>query len=338
MPTLYEILQVDPSISHEDLKKVYKKLALKHHPDKNGDSDTFKAISHAYNVLSDPVQRKNYDLSLAHGDSSPPFDDILQNLMRGFGGFGFTQPQQQQRPVSDNIQIVQVIDMLSWYRGDTLKIPFKRMESCNGCSGIGGAKEHLLVCSNCSGKGKVTVQQQMGPFVSTMISVCDTCAGLGHLINPEHVCKVCNGNRMIEKNLVINLTLNPDWPDGHTHVLKGQSHKIPDSDQGDVILILKCGTHPLYQRVHNHSLYLKLKVPLKTVLCGGIIQFPSLDDTNTISYSVDPASNIRNGSKIELDFGFSSSGKLILEFDIDLPTFDSLTDDQRSQLAELLPP
>lgn len=338
---LYEILEVEKTATQEELKRAYKKLALKHHPDKNGDPEVFKKISHAYNVLSDPDQRAQYDMGGQNPLHNQTMDDILQNLMRGFtSNFGFNEfsrhPQPQPPPVSDDIKIVHTVEMLAWYMGESLCIPFKRMETCNGCKGLGAAKEHLITCGKCSGTGKMTVHQQIGPFTSTMVSVCGACAGLGNLIAPENVCKTCNGNRLLEKSIGISLTMNPEWMDGHTQVLKGESHKLPNSEPGNVILILKCGGHDLYER-RNQDLHVKQLVPLKVIMCGGPLEFDHLNKNQKIRYMIDAKDNLKNGSKIELPYGFSTGGKMYVEIEIHIPSYESVSDDQRMRLGEILP-
>lgn len=340
--SLYEILGVPRDATQDDIKKAFRKLALVHHPDKNGDPEVFKKVNHAYNVLSDVERRKQYDAFGSESENAAPsfggtgLDEMLNNLFRNFGQFG--ENPTPVKPKTHNIVHVVKVEMLPWARSDNISIALNRMDICATCDGAGGKKEFIQKCAECSGSGKKTQTQQFGPFSTSMSVVCNVCAGLGKLVPPEHLCKQCNGNRVLEKKISVNLTLNPFWPDGYQQVIQGQSHRHPECDSGDIVLVFELVKHDSFTRIGN-DLTSSVKVPLKVVLCGGCIEMPLLDPSKgTEFYTIRPEDQIRHGHQIVIPGkGFNTDGNLIAQVDIVLPKYDEIHEKDRALLKSILP-
>ena len=190
---LYDILGVTSSVTQEELKKVYRKLALKNHPDKGGSEEKFKLISSAYATLSDPEKRREYDMSLRYG-SRPRhqqahdfhgFHDIFDAFFRQ-GGRPARPPVSQPKPKQDkDIKFNLGINLEQIKRGAKQRINFNRVVKCEPCDGKGG--EGRKRCMTCGGTGVET--QRQGPMVAQF--PCRVCHGVG--IEFAKVCGHCRG-------------------------------------------------------------------------------------------------------------------------------------------------
>jgi DnaJ-class molecular chaperone len=182
MANLYEVLGVQKDASQDEIKKVYRKLAVQHHPDKGGDPEKFKNITEAYNTLSDTNKRRVYD----HKGSRP---------QHGFGGFGdmfesfFGQRQQrpqQPQPTNDrDIRFKLGVTLNQINQGIKQKIQYRRNRTCNRCSGKGG--EGKMICNICRGTGQESTTN--GRFIHQF--TCRTCRGRGILFS--NICDLCEG-------------------------------------------------------------------------------------------------------------------------------------------------
>ena len=182
MANLYEVLGVQQNASQDEIKKVYRKLAVKHHPDKGGDPEKFKSITEAYNTLSDNNKRREYDNRGRGHQGFGSFGDIFES----FFGQRQTRPQQPQ-PTSDrDIRFKLGVTLEQINQGIKQKIQYKRNRTCNRCSGKGG--DGKMICTTCRGSGQESATS--GPFVHNF--PCRTCHGRGILFS--NICKLCEGN------------------------------------------------------------------------------------------------------------------------------------------------
>ena len=205
---LYETLGVHKTSSESEIKKAYRTLALKYHPDRNTDDSTghkFKEISAAYEVLSDKDKRRNYDqfgmdgIKMGGmggmGGMDNPFD--MFNNMFGRGGNPGTSVKKKGRNVVREINI----ELKSIYNEDKLNMNITRDTKCDVCDGLGcNSPENLHQCSKCDGSGIFVRIQQVGPgMISQSSQTCPTCMGKGKIIRPENVCKKCGGSKKKKK-------------------------------------------------------------------------------------------------------------------------------------------
>jgi molecular chaperone DnaJ len=202
MKNYYEILGVSKDATEEEIKKVYRKLALQYHPDKNPDgAEMFKQIAEAYETLSDPQKRNEYNFRLEnpnHGQN--PFgnmDEILRNM---FGG-GFGNPFEQQRRRSPEKLVDIQIDVLDSYKGIQKQFSFTKNVACDGCGGKGGERSG---CLHCGGQGVITKRMGTGMFTQIHRVVCNECQGKGYTISNK--CHTCNGQSV--KNVIDNISIN----------------------------------------------------------------------------------------------------------------------------------
>ena len=158
----YDVLGISKSSSRNEIKKAYHKMAMEHHPDKNGDGDKFREIQEAYEILKDPEKRKSYDLHGKVGHDATGIPDIFQQMFRT------NQPTQTQR-FQINLTLRDVIN------GKTHILKFPRKTVCSKCDGKGSKSFTDYQCTKCSGKGSIMQMVQRGPFSQFISRPCKHC-------------------------------------------------------------------------------------------------------------------------------------------------------------------
>lgn len=337
---LYETLGVAKDASNDEIKKAYKKMALKHHPDRNRNNQEeaetkFKEISKAYGILSDPQKRSTYDkfgmdfIEQSGDASSSAAFDIFENLFGGMGGMSSGISKRKGKP---RIEIIEV-SLNDFYECKTINLNLKRDIVCPECNGSGALNSSsFFKCSSCDGSG-ITIQiQQLGPgFISQSRSACQECNGVGTKI--IHLCKRCNGKKVVNTKCNIKLPLTKNMVNGEQVIYDEFANYNPDVEvQGDLIIQVNEKKHPLFTR-KNNDLYITLDILLSQALCGGHIEFTHLDNRKLyieLNDIINP-----NDKKIIPNEGMYKQGDLILTFNIIMPK--ALSPDYKKYLNKLLP-
>lgn len=289
---LYEILEVESSSSSAEIKRAYRKLALKYHPDKVSEEDRqeaeikFKEISHAYEILSDEAKRLDYDLygttegngNGMGGYDSNPFGngfasqeygaDDFSNFFSGFQSGGPPGGQQRSRRTADaELEVNVTLEEL--FVGKVVKITSTRNIICATCLGSGARKKAAAkVCAACKGQGYVTKIKRVGPGLVSQFHVdCETCEGTGKVLRPKDKCKQCNGDKVVEETKILEFEILPGSRSGELVVLKGESDEYPGKVTGDVILTFHCKDHAKLER-KGDDLYAKYTISLVEALSG----------------------------------------------------------------------
>lgn len=207
---LYGILGVNKNATDEEIKKAYRKLALKYHPDKWGDKseaeqkqaeEKFKEVSEAYDILSDKEKRQNYDLfgttdgNFSSGGSGMSAEDIMNEFMhRGFGGFGFNKTENLHRRGRDKkIKISVTIEDVFFERYKEVTYEVER--SCSECGGRGSKSGKDVRCPYCGGTGRITKVQQWKNVINQESYICPHCQGTGYYIDDP--CPKCGGTGVV---------------------------------------------------------------------------------------------------------------------------------------------
>lgn len=286
----YEILGVSKGANAEDIKKAYRKLAMKYHPDRNqGNKDAehkFKELNEAYEVLKDDQKRAAYDrfghsafegggAGFGQGAGAAPDFDDLSDIFGGiFGDFmrgGARGPAKEQLRRGSDLRYNISIALEEAFAGLKKEISFRAAVSCKTCNGSGSKTGKVEKCRHCNGAGKVRVQQ--GFFI--MEQTCQACNGEGEvLVDP---CRDCNGSG----RKTVSRTLNIDIPAGVDNGVKirlaGEGEAgIRGGKAGDLYLFVTVEQHRFYKREGN-DLFCEVPLKFTTAALGGKLSIPSLD-------------------------------------------------------------
>ncbi len=280
----YEVLGLDKNADKREIKKAYRKLALKYHPDKNpskGAEDKFKEISEAYAVLSDDEKRQMYDQYGHAGiDQQYTSEDIFRNadfgdIFRGmgfdfqdifnqfFGGSGFS-PQGRSRRGAD-LRYDTEISLEEAYLGCEKKIRIPRSESCDVCHGSGakpGTKKQT--CSHCGGSGQIRQSRRTAFGMFTQVGPCPQCRGAGVFI--KETCKKCRGLGQIQVTREITLNIPGGVNEGSQLRLAGEGES-GSGGTGDLYVVIHVRAHDRFKR-RNADLYMTQTVSFPEAALG----------------------------------------------------------------------
>ncbi|SPO02891.1 related to DnaJ homolog subfamily A member 2 [Cephalotrichum gorgonifer] len=280
---LYGLLGISKDADQDQIKKAYRKAALKHHPDKvpeeqRDESEAkFKAVTQAYEILRDEQKRAIYDsggmAALRGGGPSggPDLEDILGQMFGfGFGGPGGPGGPGQRRPRrgADEEQAYK-ISLEELYKGKTVKFSANKQVLCGQCKGS-GAKEKVKPqqCEQCKGQGLVEGLRQVGPGLLTReVHPCDHCKGTGNFVKEKDRCKKCKGKRTVQETKALEIYIPRGSMQGERIVLEGEADQVPDQTPGDIVFTLVEEPHDVFTRV-GADLSADLHVTLAEALGG----------------------------------------------------------------------
>lgn len=309
----YEVLGVDKNASADDLKKAYRQMAKKYHPDLHPGDKTaeaqFKEVNEAYEVLSDDQKRAAYD-RYGHDMGAGGFGGAGGAGFGGTGGFGgfdmgdifdsfFGGGQSRQarrggpQPGSD-LRYDMTITFQEAAFGVKKQISITRLETCEACSGSGAKKgSQVKTCPTCHGTGQVrTVQNTILGQMATS-RVCDACRGEGTIISQP--CETCGGQGRVRKTRKIDINIPAGIDDGQIMTLRGQGeHGKKGGAKGDLLIYITVRPHKLFTRQGN-NLYCEVAVPYSKAVLGGEIEIPTLDgmQKHTLAEGTQPGAVVR---------------------------------------------
>merc|ERR550532_1537864 len=259
----YKTLEVDKGASEPDIKKAYRKLAVKHHPDKGGDPEKFKEITKAYEVLSDPEKRAKYDKfgeEGLDGDGGGDPTDIFEAFFGGGGRRGGGGGGRKRQKTKDVVQPMKVT-LEQIYNGQTKKMAITRK--------VIDKQRGVQECSICDGRGVKVEVIRMGPMIQQMQSQCGACGGQGKSFKTKS-----------EKE-ILEVPIQKGTPDNHKIPFREMADEHPDADTGDVIFIVKQTEHAEFKR-RGADLFLERKISLAEALCGFELEVTHLDGRKLI--------------------------------------------------------
>lgn len=294
----YEVLGLQKGASDDEIKKAFRKLAIKYHPDKNQGNkeaeDRFKEINEAYQVLSDPEKKSRYDqfgtTDFNGGGGSGGFGGFDFSDMGGFGdifesffGGGGGSSRRNGPTRGNDIEYSLNLTFEEAIFGVKKEISVTRSENCDTCNGSGAEPgTSAKTCPHCNGSGQVRVQRQtpLGSFVST--TTCDKCAGKGKII--ESPCHTCRGKGKVRKNRKITVNIPAGVDTGNVMPLRGQGeHGNNGGSPGDLYIKIRVASSKQFVRKGN-DIYVDTHISMGKATLGTEIKVPTVD--GDVSYTI----------------------------------------------------
>lgn len=326
----YSVLGIGEKASQEDIKKSFRKLAAKYHPDKpNGDEKKFKEINLAYETLSDPEKRRMYDLGIDDRQSSARnsnrrYEDLYERVRRDFDG-GFDFFGRRKRPGPEPLTFSLKVPLKDFLKGSVKSISYSRRIICGNCQGKGAENaSDMKRCEYCEGTGRRF--EKKGPI--TFDITCSSCGGRGSVIsNP---CKKCSGSGFEKKKDKVEVEIHPGMQDGIGIKFENKGHQSLSGEYSDFIVFIETENSPIFSR-YGQSIALQSPLPLHKYLIGGKHDVPTIHGTVEMKISPKKTKYILRGKGLPL--GDGSFGDQVVFFDVEMP--EKIDEDLKKSLQNL---
>ncbi|XP_063295141.1 dnaJ homolog subfamily A member 4-like [Pelobates fuscus] len=344
----YDLLGVRPSASFDEIKRAFRRLALKYHPDKNPSAgDKFKQISKAHEVLSDKIKRELYD----HGGESAvkggnvndgcSADTAMGSLFNLFFGGKTRACGRAGRGKSVTHKLSVTLEDL--YNGTTRKLSLQKNMICPKCKGCGARQEAVTKCVKCHGSGmEVHYLGHIPGVMHSIQTMCSECQGQGECIRPRDRCHGCNGRKVTRQKKILTVHIDKGMKSGQNIIFHNEGDQAPGLEPGDIVIILEQKSHPIFQR-KIHDLLMKMEIELADALCG-CKQFVKTLDGRTLLVTSQAGAVIKPGdTKCIPNEGMPiyrspfEKGNLIVQFQVKFPDPGWIPRENLPQLHNFLP-
>lgn len=344
MTDYYKILEINKDASSDEIKKAYRKLALKYHPDHNKNPDAsekFKSINEAYEILSDQEKRKIYDEfgidGLKGNNQNFHFTDMNDIFSKFFNNtnpfakmFSFNQNKRQ----ADDIIIQFHVSLKDLYCGRKIKQSINVQVICPDCKGEGiksGCKPNK--CSYCNGTGRMQNKMPLGIIITN----CSYCKGKGEYIDPNNACKKCRGTKYTIEQKEFIIEIEKGMKNNSQIIFRNQGHELKECENGNVVFIIREGQDNKFVR-NNYDLITNKTISLTESLLGTTFTFEHLDGK---FYAIKCDRIILNQEKIKIsNLGMPIEnqykyGDLYINITVEKPK--PFTNEQKEELFKILP-
>lgn len=350
----YEVLGVSKDASDDEIKKAFRKMAKKYHPDLNPGDKTaeanFKEVNEAYEVLSDKDKKARYD-QFGHAGIDPNFGaggaggspfgqdidlgDIFNSFFGGFGGFGGRRNANPNAPVrGTDVETTIYISFEEAAKGAKKQVNYNHITTCDECNGTGAQKgTSPKTCPTCGGSGHVTINQRTPFGVVQTSRVCDTCKGKGRIV--DNPCKKCGGNGRVKKSGTVDVTIPAGINEGQILNVGGRGNSgINGGPAGDLHVYINVRPHPIFER-RGDDVWCEIPITFAQAALGAEITVPTID--GKIKYSVHEGTQPNDIFKLKgrgiPHLGGRGRGDQYVKVTIEVPK--NLTNAQRELIKKL---
>ena len=340
----YKTLGIARNATQEEIKKKYRELAHKYHPDKGGDEKMFKELNEAYQVLSDDEKRSQYDqfgrvfeggaqqsgfewpggFRFDFGAGGTPggfgefdFSDVFEDFLSGFGGAARSRTKEKR---GRDIRVDFEISFEESVLGGKREVELSKLARCSRCHGSGGEPGSVLkTCSSCNGKGNVQKTQRtfLGSF--TQISTCEYCRGTGK--RPETLCSQCRGKGILEALERIEIFIPKGVRDGEALKITGKGEaSLSGGTPGDLYINIHVLPHKIFRR-QGDDIIMQLPLKLSKAILGDTMEIEAVDGALNfkIPEGTQPGDILRvRGKGAYLASGYGR-GDLLVEIKVEIP-------------------
>lgn len=349
----YEVLGLQKGASEEDIKKAFRKMAMKYHPDRNPDDkeaeEKFKEVNEAYSILSDPDKKSKYD-RFGHAGVDPNagfggfggggagfggFEDIF-DMFSGFGGFGGggRQNRANQPMKGRDLQKAITITFEEAAFGVKKDIEITKYVKCSTCNGEGAKPgTEKKTCPTCGGSGQVSQVQRTAFGTFQNVSTCSHCNGTGKII--EEPCVDCKGTGKVRKTIKLSIDIPAGVDNESVIPIRGQGEPgVNGGPNGDLYLVISVKPHKMFQR-QGDDLYIEMPITFDQAALGAELVVPTLD--GKVSYKIpagtQPGTVFRLKEKGIKKVRREAKGDLYVKVNLEVPT--KLNSKQKKAITEM---